>query len=182
MALLENGRPVPDRWTFVPDGVPLPLDGPVIVTLSRLRREAEDLRGRPPGVLPPDVRPPSARFLGVKLTSAELAPEVAEFLDLLSLVAVEFPKFRDGRGFSTARELRERYGFRGEIRAVGHTLPDQYRFLLRCGFDTVEMPDDRDPAAWAAALEGIGIAYQPAMDAAAPVSLLRRRLAAGGGA
>lgn len=165
MALLENGRPVPDRWTFVPDTAPLPADGPVIVTLSRLRREADGLRRRP---------------LGVKLSSAELAPEVADFLELVSLVAVEFPKFRDGRGFSTARDLRERYGFRGEIRAVGHTLPDQYRFLLRCGFDRVEIPDDRDPAAWAAALEGIGIAYQPALDAAAPVSLLRRRLAGGG--
>ncbi|HEV7372089.1 DUF934 domain-containing protein [Arenibaculum sp.] len=165
MALLDQqGRPVPDAWHTVADGAPVPADRPAIVPLSRLAAERDDLAAR-------------TAPLGVKLGTGELAEHVAPYLGLVSLVAVEFAKFRDGRGFSTARELRERHGFAGEIRALGHTLPDQYRFLLRCGFTTVAIPDDRDAAAWTAALGRIAIAYQRAADEAAPVSLLRRRLA-----
>lgn len=163
MALLENGRPVPDAWTFISDDQPIPAEGAVIVTLPRLTAEIDALSGRD---------------LGVRLASAELAEAVAPFLDDLSLIAVEFPKFRDGRGFSTARELRERYGYNGTIRAVGHTLPDQYRFLLRVGFTQVEVPDDRDLAAWQHALAEIAVAYQRAVDDATPATLLRRRYAA----
>lgn len=161
MALLENGRPVADAWTFVPDDQPIPAEGPVIVTLARLTVEGNAIA--------------ADRKLGVRLASSELAKAVAPYLERLSLVAVEFPKFRDGRGFSTARELREHYGYTGDIRAVGHTLPDQYRFLLRVGFTQVEAPDDRDLRAWEQALTQIDIAYQRATDAPTPASLLRRR-------
>lgn len=165
MALLENGRAIADPWTVIPDGGTVPADGAAIVPLARLAAEGEAL---------------AARRLGIRLASNELAEAVAPHLGRVELIAIEFPKFRDGRGFSTARTLRERYGFTGEIRAVGHTLPDQYRFLLRCGFTTVEVPDDRDPAEWARALAEIGVAYQRALDDTTPASLLRRRF--GGGA
>jgi uncharacterized protein (DUF934 family) len=95
------------------------------------------------------------------------------------LVAIRFPKFRDGRGFTLARTLRERYGFTGEIRALGHVLPDQHLFLLRCGFSSVAVPDDADLAVWTAAIGRFHVAYQPALAEKAPLSLLRRRLGGG---
>src|SRR4029077_19883403 len=77
-------------------------------------------RGGPTGVLWPNNR-----------SVAELAP----YVDRLALIALAFPSFRDGRAYSQARLLRERYGFRGELRATGDILRDQFLFLLRAGFD-----------------------------------------------
>ncbi|MFM2043850.1 MAG: hypothetical protein RLY86_2426 [Pseudomonadota bacterium] len=162
MALLENGRAVPDAWTFIPDDAPVPADGKVIVTLARLAAEIDALSGRD---------------LGVRLASHEGAEAVAPYLDDVALIAVDFPKFRDGRGFTTARALRERYGFTGEIRAVGHTIPDQYRFLTRVGFTTVVVPDTANLDSWAKALTEITVDYQPAPHSATPAELLRRRFA-----
>jgi len=166
--LLENGRPTADPYIALGDTDEIPATGPVLVGLERWRADGIRLaaRGFP---------------LGVRLKSHQLAREIAPDLGRLALIAVEFPKFRDGRGFSTARELRERHGFTGEIRAVGHLLPDQYLFLLRAGFSRVEIPDDADPDIWSDALGRITIAYQPApcQPAAAsegPLSLLRRHL------
>ncbi|WP_404326375.1 DUF934 domain-containing protein [Aerophototrophica crusticola] len=112
----------------------------------------------------------------MKLKSNQLAPELADDLGALALVAVELPKFRDGRAFSTARELRERFKFTGEVRATGHIIPDQYLFLTRVGVDTVEVPADRAGPAWEHALAEISVAYQPAQDDAQPLSLLRRHV------
>jgi len=116
MPLIEDGRPAEDSWTSVPDGEPVPGDIPAIISFERWQAERDSFAGR-------------NTKLGVRVRSATLAPAIAADLDRFALVAVEFPKFRDGRGFSTARELRERYGYEGEIRAVGHVLPDQYLFL-----------------------------------------------------
>jgi len=116
MPLIEDGRPAEDSWTSVPDGEPVPGDIPAIISFERWQAERDSFAGR-------------NTKLGVRLKSGTLAPAVAADLDRFALIAVEFPKFRDGRGFSTARELRERYGYEGEIRAVGHVLADQYLFL-----------------------------------------------------
>ena len=166
MPLLENGRPSEDRFVPVADDVPLPADTPALIPLSRLQRDAEALAGR-------------NAELGVQVGSATRPEDIFPLLDRVSLVVVEFPKFRDGRGFTIARTLRERYGFTGDLRAVGHILPDQYAFLLRCGFTSVAVPDDADLAPWAAGLGRFHVAYQPAEDGAPTVSLLRRSLALG---
>jgi len=81
--------------------------------------------------------------VGVLLAGSDDPAQVAVDLPQLGLIAIEFPKFADGRGFSTARLLRERYGFNGEIRAVGTYLPDQIYYLRRCGFDAFEVSDER---------------------------------------
>ncbi|WP_042699537.1 DUF934 domain-containing protein, partial [Azospirillum sp. B506] len=83
------------------------------------------------------------------------------------------------RGFSTARELRKRYGYTGEIRAVGHSFPDQYLYLVRTGFSSVEAPEGTNPDSWANALTEVTIAFQPSLDDTAPLSLLRRKLKVG---
>jgi uncharacterized protein (DUF934 family) len=167
MPLLEHGRPVADLYIPVPDEAPLPADQPALIPLARLRREEKSLAGR-------------NAALGARVGSATRPDEIAPFLDRLALVAIEFPKFRDGRGFTIARALRERYGYTGELRAVGHILPDQYEFLVRCGFTSVAVPDSADPGVWAAALDRFHVAYQAGMDAAPVVSGFRRRLALGG--
>jgi uncharacterized protein (DUF934 family) len=81
--------------------------------------------------------------IGVLLAGSDDPAQLATDLAHLHLIAIEFPKFTDGRGFSAARLLRERYGFKGEIRAVGAYLPDQIYYLRRCGFDAFEVPDER---------------------------------------
>jgi uncharacterized protein (DUF934 family) len=165
MPVLDHGHEIEDRWTDLADDAPLPATGGVIVSLDRWRAERDALiaRGQP---------------VGVRLKSNQLATELADDLAHLGVVALEFPKFRDGRAFSAARELRERFGYQGEIRAFGHIIPDQYQFLTRLGVDTVVVPEDRVGPAWAHALNEISIAYQPALQDHGTVSLLRRHLKA----
>ena len=79
-----------------------------------------------------------------------------------AVVTIAFPKFNDGRGFSIARLLRDRYRFHGEIRAVGNVIPDQATHLLRAGFDTVELPDGSATAVWQSALTRYSGVYQTA--------------------
>ncbi len=162
MPLLEDGRLRPDPWVSLDDDAALP-DGPVILGLARLLRDAAGLAGRnaPIGLaLPPEASPAA----------------VAPLLGLLSLVALRLPKSKDGRAFTQARALREYHGFTGEIRATGHVIPDHYAMLLRCGFSTVEVPEGTDAAVWDASRRVVDIGYQPALSPDAPLSLLRRRL------
>jgi uncharacterized protein (DUF934 family) len=149
MALLESGRIVSDPWQKVADDAALP-SGPCILSLSRLQQDEA-------------VRTAPHLRLGVALPVDQPAEVLAPYLDRLSLVAVNFPTFRDGRGFTQARSLRERLAFRHEIRATGNILPDQYAFLLRCGITTVETPDGTDPAAWQKAADCFSFAYQPSL-------------------
>jgi phosphoadenosine phosphosulfate reductase len=78
-------------------------------------------------------------------------------------IAISFPVVTDGRGFSLARLLRERHGFKGEIRAIGHLIPDHGQFLLRSGFDTAEITDPEAAGVWKASIERIRHNYQPAV-------------------
>jgi uncharacterized protein (DUF934 family) len=163
MALVELGKVVADSWVRIGDEDALPLESPAIVTLARLRREGDALltRNGP---------------LGVILPSDTQADDVADLVDRVSLFVIEFPKFRDGRGFTLARALREHYHFKGELRATGHTLPDQYIFLLRCGFNAVETPEGTDPARWAEAMGNFDIVYQSMLAKDETLTGLRRKL------
>jgi phosphoadenosine phosphosulfate reductase len=84
-------------------------------------------------------------------------------------IAISFPTFTDGRGFSLARLLRERHGFKGEIRAIGHLIPDHGQFLLRSGFDTAEITEPDAVSVWKASIERIGRNYQPAVRNSLPL-------------
>ncbi|WP_367185190.1 DUF934 domain-containing protein [Halomonas alkalicola] len=98
---------------------------------------------------------------------------LAERLAEAPLIAVDFPKFTDGRGYSLARLLRERHGFGGEIRAVGDVLVDQLYFMTRCGFDGLSLREDQWLEDAQRALGAFSRAYQPAVDQ--PEPLFRRR-------
>src|SRR4051812_18282341 len=91
-------------------------------------------------------------------------------------VEVNFPKFGDGRGYSIARLLRERYGYQGELRAVGEVLADQLQYMLRCGFDSFALAEGKDVAAAIRAMQDFTITYQAATDDPRP---LYRRVARG---
>src|SRR3954470_2748312 len=163
MPLIEDGRPAQDSWTSVPDGEPVPGDIPAIISFERWPAERATLAGR-------------NTKLGVRLKGGTLAPAIAADLNRFALVAFEFPKFRDGRGFSTARELRERYGYEGEIRAVGHVIPDQYLFLKRTGFTSVETPEGTNLESWSNALSEVSVVYQPGIAKDDPTPLINRWL------
>lgn len=108
----------------------------------------------------------------VRLEPGDDARLLIPFLDRLALIDVAFPTFRDGRGYSAARILREA-GYTGELRAVGNVLVDQLAFMRRCGFDSFAPDAPLDPAAVDAALGRFAYVYQPAADARVPVWALR---------
>ena len=161
MPLVKAGHIVKDRYVRVADDATVPDGIPVIVEANRFLADAPALTHRdgPIGVLWPNDR-----------QVAELAP----LLDHLSLVALVFPKFRDGRAYSQARLLRERHGFRGELRATGEVLRDQFLFLIRAGFDSLEVRKDADAAAFAEAVGRYSVFYQESANGWAPAQ--RRRL------
>ena len=156
MAVIKSGKLVQDSWVFVQDDAELPSGGDIIVSLERWQGEREALLARDGG-------------LGVRLRSDQLAESLGQEAARFQLIALEFPKFSDGRAYSTARLLRERYGFTGELRAVGNVLRDQFLFMDRCGFDAIEVTEDARGLAWATALSEIKVFYQPATDSRTPV-------------
>ena len=99
--------------------------------------------------------------LGVRLEPGQRVEQLEPWLPRLALVALSFPIFTDGRAFSTARILRERYGFAGEIRAVGDVQIDRYQFMRQCGFDSFEVTQERTLASWAKAEVEMSLTYQP---------------------
>jgi uncharacterized protein (DUF934 family) len=98
---------------------------------------------------------------------------IADKLPGLKLVAVNFPKYADGRGYSIGRLLRERYGYRGELRAIGVVARDHLQLLAQCGFDSFQLREGEDAAEALAGLADFSEAYQAS--AAQPVPLFRRR-------
>lgn len=111
--------------------------------------------------------------IGVWLASHELPEQLGEALPDQPLIAVDFPAFKDGRGFSNARELRERFAYEGEIRAIGDVLRDQLFYMQRCGINAFALREDQEIDTCLAALADFREAYQPRVDQ--PLPLFRRR-------
>jgi uncharacterized protein (DUF934 family) len=164
MALLKHGKVADgDSWTLIPDDAPVPESGDVIVGLARLVANEAQLTSR-------------KGRLGVRVDPEDEVSEAAKVLPKVALVAVNFPKFGDGRGYSKARLFRERYGFSGELRAVGEVLADQLQYMLRCGIDTFDLAAGKDVAAALRAMHDFSVTYQAATDDPRP---LYRRVARG---
>jgi uncharacterized protein (DUF934 family) len=158
--IIRDRAVVSDDRPRVADDTPLPA-GPVFVSLDRweAEREALSARGDVGVVVGGDV---------------DLEGRLAPVLEGLDAVAVEIPKFTDGRAYTLGRLLRERFGFRGELRAVGHVLRDQLFFLHRCGFTAFELAAGKDVDDALAAFDEITEAYQPAVDRPEPLWKRRR--------
>lgn len=89
-----------------------------------------------------------ARPAGVRVPPGAGINRLLAMIDHLQLIIIEFPSFRDGRGFTLATTLRNRHGFKGDLRAAGHILPDQFTALRQCGFTTIETPANHPPDLW----------------------------------
>ncbi|MBB5018826.1 uncharacterized protein (DUF934 family) [Chitinivorax tropicus] len=140
----------------------LPSQGDVIVPLASWRSERDQLLAREGAIgvwLAPDEEP------------ADIADDLAHF----AVIAIDFPAFTDGRGFSTARLLRERYGYQGELRAIGDVFKDTLFYLARCGFNAFAVRPDKNIDDALLALDDFSDSYQTGVDQ--PVPLFRRRVA-----
>jgi uncharacterized protein (DUF934 family) len=159
MPLIKDGKYADDPFVAVADSAPLP-EGGAIVSLTRFlaNREALLARNTP---------------LGVRLKSEESPAALGGDVQRLSLIVLEFPKFRDGRAFSWARMLRTRLGYRGEIRAAGDFLADQLAFMARVGFDGFEVPEKITPDLFRRALGEMRFVYQPSADGRTTIRELR---------
>ncbi len=155
-----------DSWRKLEDGEPLTSAGDVLVPLPRWLSERSDLRDR-------------AGRVGLWLETGDDPGAIATALDDVALIAVHFPRFSDGRGYSIARLLRERCGYRGELRAVGDVQRDQLFYLMRCGFDSFALNSREEAAAAAVAFDDFSEAYQASVER--PVPLFRRRCNEAGG-
>ncbi len=166
MKLVKNGAVAADDWTLLADDESLPDDGKaVIVTLTRFKAERDQLVGR-------------NAPLGLRLKSNEPPSSVEGDLDRFAVIALEFPIFRDGRAYSHATQLRSRFKFKGEIRAVGDVLRDQILNMIRCGIDAFEVPDEFPMAAFEEAPKEFSHYYQPAV-VGGPTILEKRHGVAG---
>lgn len=151
---------VEDPFTAVADDDSVP-QGDVIVSLKRFQAEGEALLAE-------------GRLLGVRVEPDEDVEALAYDLPRLAVIALAFPKFRDGRAYSSARLLRERLGFTGELRAVGDVLREQAQFMVRTGFDAFEPADGASPDDWAKAAARYRHVYQRAVDGRAPAFVERQ--------
>lgn len=148
MPLVRDGAIVADPWLPVPDDAALPEEGGTIVSLRRWKTERETLAGR-------------NAPLGLSLANTDEVEEIGPEANRFGVIVLSFPKFSDGRAYSQARMLRERYGFKGELRATGAVLPDQLVHMLRCGFDAFVPPDDRLLKYWDRVVASLPAFYQP---------------------
>jgi uncharacterized protein (DUF934 family) len=161
MPLVKNGRITADAFVRVADDAELPADGAILVSAARFLDNPEALSRR-------------AARTGVIWPNNRDLDDLVPYLDRLAAVALVFPTFRDGRAYSQARLLRERHGYRGELRATGQVLRDQFLFMLRAGFDAFEVKKESDAEAFAATVNRYSVFYQPTGDGR--VTALHRRM------
>jgi len=168
--LIKNGRIVSDDWQIVLLGddehaadLALPA-GKLLVPLAVWQAQREAIEAR-------------ANEIAVWLDGSEDPAEIAGDLAVLPLVAIRFPKFTDGRGYSSAALLRTRYGYTGELRAIGDVLRDQFQAFKRCGFDALQPAEgrytDEQLERALASLEDFSAPYQGSVIEAEP--LFRRQ-------
>lgn len=159
--IIRNRAIVADDWQVVrpaetdaPETVAVPA-GKVIVPLTVWQAQREALKGRPD--------------LGVWIASHERPEELKGELDNFRVVAVDFPKFADGRGYSIAYNLRARLGYTGELRAIGDVLRDQLCYMQRVGFDAFATREDRNIHDALKGLTDFSVAYQTSWDEKNPL-------------
>ena len=161
MPLIKNNAFVENSFVHVSDGENLP-EGAVVVSLKRFQAGRETLMTR-------------NAPLGVRIASDQVPDGLGADIHHFALIELEFPKFRDGRGYSSARTLRDRMGYKGEIRARGDVLRDQWLFMKRVGVDAFEVRPGTRLEDFVAAKAEQTIFYQRSSDRHASVFELRHR-------
>ncbi|HSM98851.1 MAG TPA: DUF934 domain-containing protein, partial [Gallionella sp.] len=158
--IIRNRTVADDDWIVfrpaehdTPEGVAVP-PGKVIVPLKVWQAQRDVLQAR--------------TELGVWLASDERAEDLKSDLARFSVIAVDFPKFADGRGYSIAHHLRARLGYAGELRAIGDVLRDQMFYMQRVGFDAFAARADKDIHGALKSLDDFSLAYQASSDESLP--------------
>ena len=168
-SIILDGAIVEDGWKTIEDGEAPSLeqlsDGNYLVPLSVWNAFITEL-------MVAEVKTPPAN-IGLWIASTELPEQIEGDIKAIPVIAVDFPVFADGRGFSIGRLLRERYEYKGQLRAIGQPIRDQLNYLVRCGFNAVALAEHYDPEQALASLKGLSNTYQGAVDQPAP--LFRRR-------
>jgi uncharacterized protein (DUF934 family) len=161
MPLVKNGKIAADTLVHVADDAELPEGASVLVSAARFLENPEGLLAK-------------TAKLGVIWPNNRDLDDLLPYLDRLAAVALVFPTFRDGRAYSQARLLRERHGYAGELRATGQVLRDQFLFMLRAGFDALEVKKESDAEAFALTAKRYSVFYQPTGDGR--ITALNRRM------
>jgi uncharacterized protein (DUF934 family) len=146
MQIIKDQNIVDDQWRHADETGELP-SGSVTVPVARWQNEREALIAR--------------GDIGLRLQATDNLEAIADDLGHFGIIAIEFARFNDGRGFSQARLLRERYRYRNEIRAVGSFLRDQLYYMQRCGFNAFEFADERGLEDALHAFEAYDVISQP---------------------
>ena len=161
MPLVKNGKISGDAFVRVADDDEIPSGGAVLISAARFLADPDTLSRR-------------LGKLGVIWPNSRDLDDLLPYLDRLAAVALVFPTFRDGRAYSQARLLRERHGYAGELRATGQVLRDQFLFMLRAGFDALEVKKESDAEAFALTAKRYSVFYQPTGDGR--ITALNRRM------
>jgi uncharacterized protein (DUF934 family) len=161
MPLVKGGKITDDILVPVADGAEAPAQGGLLVSAARFLENPEALLAR-------------SDKIGVIWPNNRDVDDLVPYLDRIGAVALVFPTFRDGRAYSQARILRERFLYRGELRATGQVLRDQFVFMLRAGFDAFEVKKQADAEAFAQTVQRYSVFYQPTGDGR--LTALHRRM------
>lgn len=159
--IIKNKQIVEDGWTILRPAENEPAES-VVVASSRIivpfavwQAQRETLKNR--------------KELGVWLASDDRPEALQEDINRFAVIAVDFPKFADGRGYTIAYLLRERLGFKGELRAIGDVLRDQLFYMQRVGFDAFAVRSDKDISDAIKALSDYSEVYQASSDQSLPL-------------
>lgn len=155
MQIIKNRSIVEDSWKLLEMDDAL-VDGDIIVPLARWKAERETLQAHNGQV-------------GVRINGGDSLESISKDLSQIPLIALGFERFADGRSYSYARLLRERYNYQGELRAIGDVLRDQLNYMKRCGIDSFVLREDQDIQDALRAFNEFSAHYQTAADQAQPI-------------
>ena len=150
--VIRNKEICADYWRYLDNDDAIPDTGEIIIDYQRWSQEKAVLSN-------------FAGKLGVVINSDVQIGQLENDLKHFKLIAIRFTEFKDGRGYSLARLLRERYHFQGELRATGNVLRDQIFYMHRCGFDSFEVDEGRNLEEAIDAFSDFHVSYQPAVNA-----------------
>ena len=154
--VIRDGQVVEDNWQYIEDGVDVPADGDVLVSLARWQEDADALSAR-------------TGQTGVFTNGAVDFDALVAVSSIVDAIALTFDKFADGRSYSHAHLLRTRHGYKKDLRATGDVLRDQVFYYNRVGFNVLEIRADKDIEAAVESLKDFSVLYQPAADGADPI-------------
>jgi len=146
MKIIKDEQIIDDSWQHIADEADL-VDGDLTVSLARWQQHSAELANHKGNI-------------GIRLAPADIVEELSNDLEKISLIALEFPAFTDGRSFSQARLLRSRHGFKGEIRAIGSYMPDQVFYLMRVGVNSFQLENEKETETALSTMNDFTVKYQ----------------------